>query len=208
MSGSTGPSNLNPKRKIGSAPISILSKIGGVIILAIVAAFAAFVYYLLPKYETTTHLLAVKQVDGRVEKLMCNRLAKEQPELIWGLMRGSLTFEFYIQYEDGARSKFANNELVDPLRGQFASIPGTANWVGAYDDHVATLVVFLFDGSGKILSLEKLEIPLVDNIKDKAKLFKIVEKDTSIIYMARDGNGYMKYNYVDKTKSRYEGILE
>jgi hypothetical protein len=153
-------------------------------------------------------MLAVKTLgDGSTVTLRCTKYVTHRSNFFWGFSgRSSRRLHFYTVSDKGLRTDFSNEVAGYIDDTQFASIPGTPNWVGAKAD-TTKLVVFVFDASGNISSIEKLELLFVEDRKNlKTPLLKIFENKNSVVYMTEDG--YMKYNYVDKTKNRYEGTLE
>jgi len=178
------------------------------VLVLFLLAVAGFLFYVFGSFDTSSdHQLAVKHTsDGSTLSLRCTRIITHRSGFIWGLP-GRERLQYYVVTNKGVRSEFTHNELGGIEDAQYASIPGTEKWIGAYIGLGAELVIYIFDGSGKILDLEKLALMSRRDRKNlKSPVFKILESDNCVIYMSPEG--YMKYNYVDKTKSHYEGTLE
>jgi len=179
------------------------------ILVIFLLAVAGFLFYAFGSFTTSSdHTLAVKQLgNGSTVTLKCTQHVTHRSNFFWGLSgKTSERLQFYVVTNKRVRTNFTNNELGGLDDAQYGSVPGTDHWVGAYD-HYFELVVFIFDGSGKVLEIEKLNfISRFDRPNHDVLTFKIIEKENSVVYLTK--NGCMKYNYVDKTKSRYEGTLE
>jgi len=176
------------------------------ILLAIPLSMLGLLIYAFGSYETSTdYKLGVKQLkDGSTVTLYGTKVITHRSNVIWGF-RGWQRSYFYTVTDKGVYTYFKEN-LTDPSDAQFASIAGTDNWVAAHDRFIE-LAVLIFDGSGKVLEIVRLDfVSRFTRPNHEIPTFKVIQKENSIVYLTK--NGYMRYNYVDKTRSRYEGTLE